>query len=284
MAKISNYADPTLFRISTITCTACVGTEIDLDILYDNLNITEDETGITYLEFGKRKAETVYKGFSKKFLINRRRERPTRRFDNQLTIVHKLDQVTSINMKVFKNGNIQMTGIKNYDQGYDMIEKLIILITEIHSKHNEIVINIADLVNQKYKICLINSDYKIGFEIKRENLFKLLVNEYHNICSYEPCIYPGVKIQYFWNSESDEKDGVCNCTSKCFFKKKSGTGYGENNCKKITIAVFQSGSIIITGSQKNEQIEECYSFINNLLYKNINKIERKQIICLTSSS
>ena len=276
---VQSYASPTPFRISTITTTASISTEVNLDILYEHLDVIDGaSTGITYLEFGKKKQETVYKGFTKKFLINRRREKTAKRFDNQLTIVYKISDITSVNMKVFRNGNIQMTGIKNANQGLTMVDNLIEMIQKINSeKSTDVVANIDVLKNANYKICLINTDYKIGFEIKRENLFKVMVHDYENISSYEPCIYPGVKIQYFWNSENVEKDGVCKCSSKCFFKKKSGTGVGDSNCKKITIAVFQSGSVIITGSQSNVQIEECYGYINSVLYTNSEKIIKKNM-------
>lgn len=268
--------DPTSYRISTITTTASIGVELNLDILYENLSISEN--AITFIEYGKKKQDTIHKGFSKKFLINRRKEKPAKRFDNQLTIVYRVSDQCSINMKLFKNGKVQMTGIKEESQGYNIVNTLITLIKNIYNNNNEVINDIDAMKNMNYKICLINTDYRVGFEIKRDLLFKVMLENYNNITSYEPCIYPGVKIQYFWNSESQNKDGVCMCSNKCYCKKKSGTGYGDSNCKKITIAVFQSGSIIITGSQMDIQIKECYSFINKVLYDNVNRIEKKQII------
>ena len=38
-------------------------------------------------------------------------------------------------------------------------------------------------------------------------------------------------------------------------------------CKKITISIFQSGNIIITGARSLEQINDAYSFINKVLKK-----------------
>lgn len=281
MSENKEYAQPTPYRISTITCTASIGAEIDLDVFYENLNVSETETGITFVEFGKKREETLHKGFAKKFLINRRRERPTKRFDNQLTIAYRVNAETLINIKVFKNGNIQMTGIKNAEQGRNMIDKLIDIIKAVP---RDVVPDKNILANSNFKICLINTDFKVGFEIKRDNLFKYMQQNYENITSYEPCIYPGVKIQYFWNAENDRHDGICYCANKCSLKKKSGDGFGESNCKKITIAVFQSGSCIITGSQMNGQIEECYDFINKVLYENIDKIEKKNIVLPTTSA
>ena len=53
-----------------------------------------------------------------------------------------------------------------------------------------------------------------------------------------------------------------------------GLGNGDGDCKKITIAVFNSGKIIITGGNSFNQVLISYEFINNLLsdktkYENI---------------
>ena len=283
------YNDPTNYRISTITATSSIGVEIDLKILYDSLEvITCKETfqniknDIVYVEFGNKKTCTIYKGFSKKFLINRRKIKPTKRFDNQLTIVYAYienDIKSNVNIKIFRNGNIQMTGLKYIDMGIKISNIIIDIIKRIHDDIcKEVVNDVNKFLCSDYKIRLINSDYKVGFEIKRENLFKIIINDYKNICYYEPCIYPGVKMQYFWNSENAHDNGICSCSkNNCNDKKKSGTGHGDGNCKKITISIFQSGCCIITGSHTAQQIEDCYKYINNILYNNIPKIEKKNI-------
>lgn len=283
---MQEYPKPTIYRISTITATGSVGTLIDLDILYNSLQISSSEeldlknnNSIVYIEYGKKKSETIYKGYAKKFSINRRKTKPSKRFDNQVTIVFTTDYKNNINIKVFRNGNVQITGIKSITQGNLVIDNLIEIIKDIFIKNPEIIIskNINNLQNINFKIRLINTDYKVGFTIKREILYKILKNDYGNVCNYEPCIYPGVKLQYYYNINNKLKDGICKCSCNCH-DNKGGEGNRDSDCKKITIAIFQSGCIIITGSQTINQIDECYNFINNILYANINKIEKKQII------
>ena len=106
---------------------------------------------------------------------------------------------------------------------------------------------------------MINSDFKVNFEIRLDYLYKIITQEYKIICSYEPCIYPGAKIEYYYPN-----NGFCKCTSFC-------TGKSET-CKKITIAVFQSGCIIITGANKIEHIEIAYNFICDILSNNMKRI------------
>jgi hypothetical protein len=124
---------------------------------------------------------------------------------------------------------------------------------------------------------MINTDFKSytdismknKFLIRRKILHKILINDvYNNKCSFEPGRYHGVKLEYFWNSNKEKLDGICTCAKHCFGK---GSGNGENNCKKITIAIFESGSVLITGGISFEQIDEAYKYITNIL--NIHKTE-----------
>lgn len=285
------YEKPTPYRISTITATGGIlenmNYEVNLDKLYDlMITIPYDDkktSGVTYIEYGKKKTQTIYKGFSKKYLINRRKNTKTKRFDNQMTIVYKMidknDKISNLNTKIFKNGKIQITGIKYQDQGREIINIIIDIIYKFYeSGVNDIIIvkdntqfDIKYINENNYKIELINSDFVVGFNIKRENLYKLISNKYKLGVSYEPCIYPGVKIKFLWNILSGNfNDGLCHCDTPCTNKK--GSGYGYMNCKTITISIFQSGCIIITGAQNIEQIESAYNYIVGILYDNVNII------------
>jgi TATA-box binding protein (TBP) (component of TFIID and TFIIIB) len=46
----------------------------------------------------------------------------------------------------------------------------------------------------------------------------------------------------------------------------------------VTIAVFQSGCIIITGGQSIEQVDEAYAFIRRVLSDNIEHVRKKKVI------
>ena len=52
---------------------------------------------------------------------------------------------------------------------------------------------------------------------------------------------------------------------KIFEHNGKGNGNGDGDCKKVTIAVFKSGKIIITGGQNKDQIETSYRFIKNFI-------------------
>lgn len=261
------------YRVSTITAKGSLGCHIDLDKFYSNLDENSIQN-VLYIEYGKRKFDnSCCKGRIKK---NIQMANKSKRFDNQVTLLYEDESKEMyISTKVFRNGNLQMTGIKNDQQGHDIMNIIRGIIVDSYHKDNGVLINSAtedDLVPNNYSICLINSDFKVGFNVRRDVLYKILTTDYSNNCSYEPCIYPGVKIQYFFNTMNEEKNGICKCSTTCIIGKKSGCGDGH--CKKITIAVFQSGSVIITGAQKSSQIDEVYAYISNILKTHEEKIKK----------
>jgi TATA-box binding protein (TBP) (component of TFIID and TFIIIB) len=284
------------YRISTITAIAKLNSLINLPKLYNIIDEDENKNifyktdknnyleNIIFIEYGKTKDISNSKGINpknNKKKTYKKKAKNSKRFDNQLTLIVNLD-TNNINMKLFKNGRIQMTGLKNINNGPFAIKIVIDIIKKLNMINNDIIDNIddtdnviqnSDLIFSNYKICLINSDFKFYSKLKRNKLFEYLNNETSLICSYEPCIYPGVKIQFFYNNNYD---GVCRCPDGfCSNKNKN------SKCTKVTIAVFESGCTIITGAKSLEQIDETYKFIKTLLTNNINyfkKIDLDQLL------
>lgn len=116
------------------------------------------------------------------------------------------------------------------------------------------------------KIELINSNYHTGFPINNTPLHKILNNKYKLFSSYKPDDYPGVKTKFLWNKNKKVQNGICNCKVPCISLGKKSV------CVQITIAIFQSGSVIITGAKSIKQINDCYDFINNVFKCEFNKI------------
>jgi TATA-box binding protein (TBP) (component of TFIID and TFIIIB) len=256
----------TPFKISTITATGSLTDEklnIDIDTLFDAVSIDPlCAEGVLYAEFGKKK-----KGVSKKMAKRIVVVKNYKKFDNQLTLEYKIKMdefhFTILNCKIFNNGNVQMTGVKYIEQGEVFLER----IRDIIMGSPEMVCDKTRIKACNYQVRMINCDYKFGFSIKRDCLFNILINKYQNVCSFEPCIYPGVKIQYMW--KHGNVNGICKCPELCAINKRNSI------CKKITIAVFQSGCVIITGAQSIDQINEAYDWINAIILSNKENIEKK---------
>ena len=259
------------YRISTITVTGGINSNVCLERLYKAFS-EHTPVEITYLEYGSNKHNLLTTGEKTRKGKKAGEKKVTKRFDNQLTIVMTY-QENRYNMKLFKNGNIQITGVKTIGNGKKAIDFLIEQIKRMYTQHDsDILEDVGSLRNVNYSIRLINSDFRINFEIRLDHLYRVVVNQYKIICSYEPCIYPGAKIEYYYPN-----NGYCKCTGFCNGKSVA--------CKKITIAVFQSGCVIITGANKMEHIDTAYAFICSLLKDNMSKIKRNKLpLLLTPKS
>ena len=189
-----------------------------------------------------------------------------------------------------------MTGLKHENDGkdavnilYNTIKGLTINQTQRQSLADKISVDLDRISDRavsvvddttfrisNFDIVLINSDYSANFLIKRDILHKILIQDYDFVSSYEPCTYPGVNSKYYWNQDytdsSKYKRGVCYCTNPCNGK---GEGSGNGNCKKVTIAIFQSGKLIITGAKTYVQINDAYDFINNVFRDHYQSVKRE---------
>jgi hypothetical protein len=71
--------------------------------------------------------------------------------------------------------------------------------------------------------------------------------------------------------------GRCECAQRynadapCMGK---GTGDGVGQCKKVTIAVFESGKILITGATSIPQVDAAYNFIVHVLMSNAERLTK----------
>ena len=51
----------------------------------------------------------------------------------------------------------------------------------------------------------------IGFELNRNSVYDYILNEIKLLCDYDPCIYQGVLIKFYWNNMKSSQDGRCTC-------------------------------------------------------------------------
>ena len=199
-------------------------------------------------------------------------------FYNSCSIIVKgALNIKCVNIKLFNNGKITLTGSKNEMDGYHAAN---VLLSEM-KKVRDIFIDISDnnfneLKIKNYQITMINSDFDTNFKIDLIKLLTVLnTNEKELFTKFNPEKYRGLIVGFFWNSDKPTQDGKCNCTLKCNGK---GCGKGNGQCKKITISIFKSGSVIITGGRLVVQIEDSYAVINEIFKKYYNDIIKLSIL------
>lgn len=246
--------------ISTITLDCKLHTLIDVDKFAKNVVLREDE--IVSVKFGNRKDSAT----NRTIVIIKGKKKPSvRNFYNQVTILMKPMNNPSrnyINIKVFKNGSLQMTGCKDMDDFNNVATTLINILKRgqyIKNKKGEDVhIKFIDRPKKigifDVKIRMINSNFKLDYKVDRKKLAKLLKKN-HKLntkdeeigyveCKYEPTGgHSCVNIKYSYDAES-----------------------------KPSIFVFQTGAIIITGAKNLHHIIMAYHYIHKILNKYYDEI------------
>jgi len=253
---------------TTITC--------HIDVIFNVENIGKNFDNFDEYIIGKKYGDrtinnliTVKKLRSEK----NKKKKEKKNFYNQVSIIFctfklegfdinnisKRDKFKTVNVKLFNNGSIQMTGCKNLDNVVKSIELLFGKFKENNEKfkyyEGELDIKNVD----RFKIQMINTNFDMNFKINRSNLHNLLIeNNYDS--SYDPIIHPCVNIKYIPE----------------IYKNSN-----FNNPRVISIFVFESGSITIAGSNSIEQIIEAYNFINKIILNNYNNLYVKTITANT---
>ena len=255
-------------KISTMTQISQISSEIQLSELYQQLEPSDKIHYIEYADYPAKGSRAKPKKQSKGGP-----GKPTKRkkyFYNQVTIHLKHQKI--INMKLFNNGGIQMTGLKTLTQGSEAVNLLLEILSHLPECDKQSIFPTdpnPSIVTEKTKMVMINSGFSMGFKLNREALHrKVLDKGYYS--SYEASIYPGVNLKYYYNP-SKQQCGVCNCEEICDGRGKNGC------CKKITIAAFNSGQVIITGASDIQQLNTSHKFITDFVSQNRESIEEKSI-------
>jgi Transcription factor TFIID (or TATA-binding protein, TBP) len=265
----------TPLRISTMTVTGHLGAIPNLQNLFDNGSFIPYwwiGEGIIKIEFAG-----VRRGFCSEDILHTT-TKAKKHFYNQSSLVFRLQtgpaQFKETNIKLFKNGGFQMTGINSEAMARAALTRLIALNYEPARgiwPHGD---GATAPHIQKFDTCMINSDYSIDKAVRRDRLYKVLVEEYGLWSTFEPTIYQGVNTKFFWNKTrpADAPPGICVCPTPC---EGDGDGYSVGACKKITIAPFRTGKIIITGAKQMEQLEDAYAFMNEVFTKHADQVLRE---------
>jgi len=276
MADTLEYIAPSLdfsaLRISTITTTAQLGTKIHMDAIYAQVPILEYwdlNDGVLKMDFNKQSKGTCFKDIMMKPKTSKTS------FFNQATLVVRREvsplNWKEINVKLFRNGGVQMTGVRSIEMAGEALRWLLTYLTTTCAAAP---IFSGTPTIHKEQVQLVNTDFSIGAKIKRDVLHRVLSDKYRLNSSYESAIYQGVKTKYFYNAErpATSSPGLCPCDKLC---KGTGDGSKLGECKKITISPFQTGQVIITGARTMDQINEAYEFIKDVFRDNASDVLRK---------
>jgi TATA-box binding protein (TBP) (component of TFIID and TFIIIB) len=262
MQKVKSFVSlvdlPDELNISTITITCGFNTTFNIENIGKYMKLIPNK--IVYIKAGKEPN-------SIRSLINikskaKKKKKQKKAFYNQATLKIISSFKSSkkpVNVKLFKNGSIQMTGCVSLD---NIVDTLTILCDEL-VKVRAILepLKMKSMVIKSYvgdaseinitkvndvKIRMINSNFRIGFKVDREQLYQILLGDGIE-CTYEPCVHACINIKYYTNSD------------------------------KVSIFVFESGAIIITGGKSKDNVVGAYNFITKKLFDNYKNIIKTNI-------
>lgn len=225
------------YRISTMTCIYSFGVELNEYSLYEVAPQILKESVMNYEEeksnFKIIGMECFDKPIVGEQIEKKRGKLSKRKFRNQLTmIIWSREAEKHIKVKLFRTGRAQMTGVRSEKNGQDCIH-FIRSILNRYAEH----LNIKDEVvwmKDNWRIAMMNGDLDLKMTISREFLHSILCPKYGITSNLDADTYPGVIMKHVVDT------------------------------KQITISVFSSGKVIITGANARSQIEFCSKLVHFL--------------------
>uniref|UniRef100_A0A6C0J347 Uncharacterized protein n=1 Tax=viral metagenome TaxID=1070528 RepID=A0A6C0J347_9ZZZZ len=246
--------------ISTMCAKCKLSTNLDLNNIYNYLPL--DSNDILTVKINKEKIRTLIPVKEKKRRTKKNTLKKNSPFYNQVTIVVRINEgdyddlntVKKLNLKLFKNGSIQISGLKKVSYTNRALNKLAFRLSQvkallIEDEIREIKFIESNIDISDFSIYMINSNYKVNMMIDRTKFFKLLLQKKIK-ASYEKCIRACVIVKFTPVNCNEEE-------------------------KEISIFIFEKGNIIITGARNLNHIIESYNYINNILLEHTDNIIKK---------
>lgn len=244
-------------------------------------NISSDSGRIKFKDVRK-----VSVGFCSKDALNKTNTKSA--FYNCFVVILRLrcaSQTTfkEYHVKVFNTGKMEIPGIQKEEEFQQVLKSILSVLQEYD--HDLELESHSDTI-------LINSNFKTGFFINRDNLYDLLQKEYHLQCVYDPCSYPGIQCKFYYYLDRGEVQ-----TGVQKHEDIKGKGYGykkkdsnavvvvknkmlnrkQSNFSEVSIMIFRTGSILIVGMCSEEILYTIYDFLKGIMQAEYHRIKQTNI-------
>lgn len=269
---LSRINIPDEIKISTMT------TDAKIDIKFNATNIYKyirtSPNGITKI----KPTTNFYKYSSKSKKTIVKTTNPNEGFLNQVTVYVRVSQKRTnkpISVKIFSNGTLHFTGVVGIESMLEAASKIFeeckrlrYIFVKKKPQAISFISNPADIskldVSNMYDfaVTMVNCIFKVPFKVDRPKLLVSLSNDDHH-ASYDSNGHSAVNIKYKIQNEESISQNV---------KVRAVNDLGKNK-KRITVFIFESGSIIIIlGNQGFRPIKEAYTFVYKYLLENYDTI------------
>ena len=162
-------------------------------------------------------------------------------FYNQITLTY-VDEYSTKSVKLFPNGAIQVAGCSDLIDCNRVIRQLVALL--------RLVVN-QEVTLRSFQVVMINSNFSLNYKLNLHEIANHFGREKLFQVSFDPDRYSAVKIK---------------------FKP-------AEDMKQVTVSIFGSGKVIVTGAETLKEIVFAYNIINQHIDTNAKiKVERCETI------
>jgi hypothetical protein len=180
-----------------------------------------------------------------------------------LRLLHN-DLYKEIHVKVFNTGKLEIPGIQDSTILDKVLTLLVKILTPIVIKKT-VDADELRFLDDKSETVMINSNFSCGYYINREKLYKLLKYKYKINSNFDPCSYPGIQCEFYYDSLILNKDqhGI----------QPSQERTGSMPITKVSFMIFRTGSVLIVGKCSEEMLYQIYEFLCNIFQVEYDEIK-----------
>ena len=225
---------------------------------FEELEIIHIDNKDGKIKFKDKRKITI--GISKKNILNRRCKKKSA-FDNCFVIIIRINidnTFKEIHAKIFNTGKVEIPGIQSEVEFNIVLDKIK---QYLQPYINEKIYFIPDSV----VTVLINSNFNCGYFINRTKFHNILKFKYNIQSIYEPCNYPGIQNKFYYVPNQEIQKG-CQITN-------NDSQYTDD-IKKISFAVFRTGSTLISGKCDEHVINIIYQFLKKIFETEYHEISQ----------
>jgi TATA-box binding protein (TBP) (component of TFIID and TFIIIB) len=202
-------------------------------------------------------------GISKKDITSYRCKRKSAFYNCFVVILRLLhnDLYKEVHVKIFNTGKLEIPGIQNSE----ILHKVYTLLIEMIKPYINTTIKMSFILSKSQTV-LINSNFNCGYYLKRDVLNELFKSKYNDYIRsiYDPCTYPGIQCEIYYNEDIVTKENVNALTITDMKATK--------NITKVSFMIFRTGSVLIVGKCSEDILYNIYEYLCSIFVKEYNHI------------
>lgn len=299
----TDYPKKEDIKVATMTLISKINCFVDTQRIVDA--VTLEAGKIEGIHFGSKKDVGKKNIVAAKEKTDRKNKKTKKHFYNQVTILIKPEPTRSkpVNMKISKNGSIQMTGCRSMEEGHATIRKMLEVVfandTTIFYRTRNINTGlfVDDLASTVTTTVDEENTVDTAVELQRSHLEKVLLTGedipevqimfmkceliivsfqlpfFVHLEKFNRILQEKYKLLSIWQTSSYPGINTKITYSKdCHETEHVKKKKYMCNCRDMSIFTFRTGKVIITGFEKIEKIHDVYE-----QYLEIVKAERPNV-------